>query len=363
MALECYRFQADAVAAVRVRTAELRAAGNGSPRVALVAPTGSGKTAAMGADLVRAYLAEGKRGVWVAPGPSLVMQAATAFLRAGITDLGVLSAGLGPRNASARMQVVSVFTLESRKQRPPADFVVWDECHRLLAPTWQGVLGGYAQADHYGLSATLYGESGDVESLFHAVVVASSCAALVADGTIAPCDVFCPPEASPSSLLRAYGGPGHSLVFCPSHDDVGRVMEDLERSGATAERVLDSTSPHERRAIFARMERGETDVVVGCETFVDGVDFVRATRLLFRHKVTSRRKAFQAIGRVRRTRAGVTDGKRAVVIDPLRAMVQHGMADEASEKSRANALRVCERCFLLTVHSDPCVRCGAPIEG
>lgn len=363
MALDCYAFQADAVSAVLSRLKELRAEGKASPRVALIAPTGAGKTAAMGADLVRGMLAEGKRGVWVAPGPSLVMQAATAMLRAGVTDLGVLSAGLKPVNVQARLQVVSIFTLKARKQLPKADFVVWDECHRLLAATWQHLLSSYPNADHIGLTATLYGESGDVESEFDATVAASTCAALVEDGKIAPCDIYCPPNGKPSELLRAYGGPGQSLVFCPSHDDVGRVIEELTEAGVTAERVLDVTTAYERRAIFNRLEQGRTDVIVGCDTFVDGVDFLRASRLLFRHRVTSRRKAFQAIGRVRRTRQGVTDGKRAVIIDPFRCMVEHGRADEASEKIRANDLSVCERCFSLTLHSVSCVLCGASIEG
>ncbi|NQT20878.1 MAG: DEAD/DEAH box helicase family protein, partial [Planctomycetes bacterium] len=113
----------------------------------LVAPTGSGKTV-MGVALVERL---GVRCLWLAHRTELIQQAATRLGAYGLS-VGIIKAGF-PAAPFCRCQVASVQTL-IRRDLPPAQLVIVDECHHATATTYRKILEGYPQAPRVGLTAT-----------------------------------------------------------------------------------------------------------------------------------------------------------------------------------------------------------------
>jgi len=105
-------------------------------------PTGTGKTRTA-ADVVRRGVAHGRRSLWLAHRTELIDQSASVLAGLGL-DVGVISAASSMRaRADALVQVASIQTLLARDHRPPADLIVWDECHHGPAEEWSGLLSAY----------------------------------------------------------------------------------------------------------------------------------------------------------------------------------------------------------------------------
>jgi DNA repair protein RadD len=126
-------YQADLVERVR---AEYRA---GASSVLLQLGTGGGKTHTA-ASIIEAAVARGRRVIFAAHLDALLDDTSDRLTTAGIKH-GIVQADR-PTNASAPIQVCSLATLHRRGERPPADLVIVDECHRAMASSVRGVLDG-----------------------------------------------------------------------------------------------------------------------------------------------------------------------------------------------------------------------------
>jgi superfamily II DNA or RNA helicase len=125
-------------------------------RVLLQAPCGSGKTV-MAAELIHRAVDRGERVLFLAHRRELVFQCSDKLKRFDI-DHGIIMAGKQP-SFLPDVQVASIQTLTARIKRgtvtpPPADLLVFDECHHSVAKTHLALVDYYEYANVIGLTAT-----------------------------------------------------------------------------------------------------------------------------------------------------------------------------------------------------------------
>lgn len=148
-------------------------------RSAIVAPTGSGKTA-MFAEIHRRF---GKRTVFLCDRQELVDQALAHFGGSA----GVM---IGSTFRPGNPMVCGVFTAV-RRQPVPADLVLVDECHLSAARTWRTVTDFYPEARIVGATATLYRYGGgSLADLFDEAIAGPSVPELIRDGYLCPVRTF-----------------------------------------------------------------------------------------------------------------------------------------------------------------------------
>jgi DNA repair protein RadD len=365
--LELRPYQLELVNRVRL------AYGAGARSVVMQLGTGGGKTATA-ASLIARSVAKGRRVVFAAHLDALIDDTSDRLTGAGI-EHGIVQ-GDRPTNPTAPVQVASLATLHRRGERPPADLVIVDECHRAMAATVREVLDGYPSARLLGLTATP--ERGDGEPLgdvFQVLVCGPSVRELTLAGHLAPAIVLSPPAPMDGSLaldpVEAYAthAPGlPAMVFCRDAEQAGDVAT---RLGNAAVLILGDTPRAERRAARERLAKGEPLVLVGCGVFLEGWDSpeVRAVVLARAFGVVS--SFLQGCGRALRA----TRGKNhALIIDLVGAAILHGLPEDdriwsldGPARRTAAALAPLARCkgCLAVFHAGPaeCPRCGLSTRG
>jgi len=143
-------YQVDALEGLR---REMRA---GHQRIILQALTGLGKTV-MASAMIGGAMKKGKVTLFVAHRRELIQQASDKLTAFGIRH-GVILPGEDPGNMElVYVGTVQSFTARIRSKRfDPArvDMIVFDECHRSSAVTYQSMLDAYPHARVIGLTAT-----------------------------------------------------------------------------------------------------------------------------------------------------------------------------------------------------------------
>lgn len=124
-----------------------------------VAPTGSGKTVLF-SSIIADFQAQLRNVLVLAHRREIITQTSDKLKRYNVTH-GVLQAGLEHlARPQARVQVASIQTLTARAVRssrielPPADLLVIDEAHHVVAETYQKIVKLYPNAIIFGLTAT-----------------------------------------------------------------------------------------------------------------------------------------------------------------------------------------------------------------
>lgn len=227
-------------AVTRVRDA-MRAGGK---RVVLVLPTGAGKTRT-GSAIVERAVARGSRVVWLAHRTELIEQTAKTLHDFGLPVGVVAASSAWPIDPSAPVQVCSVQTLLAREHRPPADLLVWDECHHASesAPTWAALLAAYPEVRTLGLTATPErGDGSGLAPLFDQLVVGVTVRDLTEQGHLVPCEVSRPGRLlKPGELARdpleAYRADANGMqgfLFAKSVEEAQRYAEQFTAAGVRA---------------------------------------------------------------------------------------------------------------------------------
>lgn len=367
---ELRSFQVAAVEGVR------EAYRSGARSVVLTMPTGAGKTHTAAA-IIASAVERRRRVLFAAHLDALIDDTSERLTRAGIAH-GIVQADR-PTAPDAPVQVCSLATLHRRGERPPADLLILDECHRAMAASVRAVLESYPAAHLLGLTATPQrGDGAPLGDVFEKLVCGPAVRELTAAGYLVPALVLSPPEATegvladdPVSayLTHARGLP--AMVFCRDAEHAADVRKGFEAVGAEAALILGDTPRAARRQARERLAAGEPLVLVGCGVFVEGWDSPEVRAVILARSFGVCGGYLQACGRALRPAPGKT---RAIVVDLVGAAILHGLPEDERAWSldgpprRTGAalerLCRCARCLAIW-HEGPsaCPRCGASTKG
>jgi superfamily II DNA or RNA helicase len=357
--------------------------------VILVAPTGSGKTT-IAAAIIHAAAAKGKRVLFLAHRKELIDQAITRLAEHDIAA-GIIMAGRQPFPHRA-VQVASVQTL-ARREVPPSDLVIVDECHHARAKSYQRAIG--AAPVTLGLTATPWRTDGrGLGELFEGVVVAARPAELITDGYLCPVTGFAYDapdlsgvktaagdyeEGGAAAVMAYVGGnvvqrwidfrPGRSVLFACTIEHSRQMVERFRDAGVIAEH-LDGTTPiAERAAILSRLASGATEVVCNVGVLTEGWDLPSLRCVILARPTKSLGLYIQMAGRGLRP----ADGKACARIhDHAGNALRHGPVDldrnysldkDTSRGEKAPATKTCPKCFaIFSPGPKECPACGADLR-
>ena len=371
---------------------------SGHDRICYALPTGGGKTYTMGRMAIGAAQ-KGKSTTFICHRLELVDQASRTLDAMGIPH-GIIAPG--HTMTRDKVQVASIQTLVRRMTRVRApDLLVIDEAHHAPAGTWLKVIDAWSGAKVIGLTATpsrLDGRGlGDV---FTELVVGPSVAELIADGYLAPYQVYAPPIGITTEGVNTRGGdfakdqlakavdkptitgdavrhyqritPGRqAIVFCVSVEHSKHVVAQFRAAGIRAEHLDGNEDKQRRRRIVEAYGRGEIKVLSACEIFVEGFDAPGAEVCVLLRPTQSLTIYLQAVGRVLRPQPG----KTAVILDHAGCALRHGLPDDDREwtlqgrkkgaKRQAEPtmpIKQCPSCFACHAPAPKCPACGHVYE-
>lgn len=343
----------------------------------LVAPTGSGKTI-IGSEIVRLAVARGKRVLFNAHREELIDQTIRKLGDAGITGVRRIQADRG-RYGDATVTVASVQTLArwSAERMPPADLVVFDECHHGPAKTWTAIAAGYQRAQLLGLTATPERADGrPLGDVFDDLVIAASVSELTELGHLVPCRIWAPPRLldtgeiaiSPLDAYRTHGEDGKAIAFCSTLERADAVAAEFNAAGITSAVIHGDVSSEMRKQLLAWFRDGQIRVLVSVHVLTEGFDEPSASVCILERKPTHAGTFLQMVGRVLRPSSGKT---HATLIDLCGSSLVHGtpamdrqysLDGKAISKPERDAIRQCPTCggvFLFAdIREGCCPMCG-----
>lgn len=347
-------------------------------RPVLVSPTGSGKTYAA-SQLVHRLA---RPTLWLAHRRELVQQAAGQLAALGLR-CGILQAGFQEKRWLP-VQVGSVQTL-ARRELPPAELIVVDECHHAVGESYRKLLAAYPSAYVLGLTATPFRLDGrGLGSVFRTLIVAATTRELCDDGTLVAPSVFAPPGPTMQGVKITAGdynleqaaqrmdtkkltgnivttwlkragphthdgasGPAHGGLWAGLESDApagGRrtvvfainvahsqhITERFVEAGVRAEH-LDGTVPAiARAAILRRLRTGETTVLSNCMVLTEGWDLPALEVAVIARPTASLNLHLQMLGRIMRAAHGKAG---ALVLDHAGNHGRHGAVTDDIEYS------------------------------
>lgn len=380
----------------------------------LVCPTGGGKTT-VAASVIYDAIAKAKNAVFLAHRKELIEQCSNRLDDSGI-DHGIIKAGNPRVNPSLQVQVASIQTLVRRvvpkdgellpREKPPVDLFIIDECHRAEAPTYKKVLSYYPNAAILGLTATPHRSDGrGLGDMFDFIVEASTPAELTERGYLVPARVFSTPLLPDFSKVKKKLGDfaqgeveklvdrpqligdiyGHwkehahdrqTVIFAASCIHAQHIARAFLDKGERAE-YLDGDTPEEiRSAILARLDSGETQILVNVGILTEGWDNPKVSCVVLARPTESLVLYLQMVGRGLRTlpgedgwpkeRWGERKKKDCIILDHGGNTVRHGFVTEAREwtlegnkgqKSSHAKLITCPKCYAI-FEGRACPDCG-----
>ena len=362
-------YQTEALLSVR---AEMR---KGHRRVVLVAPTGSGKTV-MGAEVVRSAVSKGSRVLWLAHRTELIDQTCGTLETLGLRVGAIAAQSVWERDHEAPVQVASIQTLLARKVRPPAELLVWDECHHAseAAEQWASILEAYASVHALGLTATPErGDGSGLAPLFTGLAVATSVRKLTEMGFLVPCEIVRPDSVlqpnhlaqHPLDVYRKSAGDRQGFIFARSVSEAERFAEEFTASGVRTAVVHAKTPTGERAAILEGFRAGTIRMLSNVYVFTEGTDLSMAAVCILARGASTAGTYIQMVGRVLRPHPGKDS---ALLIDLRGISHVHGPPEDERVYSLdgRGILRASAKCKVCgqPIIEYPCPECGyAPEAG
>ena len=372
----------------------------GNKRPVLQLPTGAGKTRVASA-IIDLALARRKRAIFTVPAVSLVDQTVDSFLRVGVSELGVIQQAHEMTDSSRPVQVASVQSL-MRRDIPPADLVIVDECHRMFdfvhdwmaRPEWKNV-------PFIGLSATPWARG--LGRHYDDLVIGETIQGLIDAGHLSPFRTFAPniPDLSGvgvqggdyiqkqlsavmgeeklvADVVQTWLEKGENrptLCFAVDRAHAKHLQMSFEAVGVPTGYVDAYTKPEVREAIRRSFQAGRLEVVVNVGCLTTGVDWdVRCISLA--RPTKSEMLYVQMIGRGLRTAEGKSD---CLILDHSGTTLTLGFVTDihrdklcdGKERGKSDPMakerlpKPCPQCaFLKPVGMRACPSCGfAPQHG
>lgn len=362
--IRLYDYQTEAVdAALR----EYRA---GRRRTATVLPTGGGKTIVF-AELIR------RRDAWRRregrPGRSLVLAHRIELVEQAVERLydvapdlrvGVVKA---QRNQTTSPVIVgSVATLASERRRAmlrDVDFIIVDECHHVVAPSYMATLrhfGAFSPTGALvgGYTATLTrGDEVGLGEVWQSVAYRKDIAWMVAHGYLVrpvgkhvevsdldlrgvrksggdyrdgDLGVALERSMAPELIAKAYAEHGRrddgsfrpAIAFGPTVLSAQVIGEALKGVGARVGHVNGETGSEERRETLLSLRNGSLDIVTNCGVLTEGTDIPPVSCIIIARPTLQVGLFIQMAGRGLRLHPGKTD---CLILDVVGATARHSL--------------------------------------
>lgn len=347
-------YQLDAIEALRQGWAD------GKNRVAVVLPTGSGKT------VVFSHLAhqmldnlDGRRVLVIAHREELIEQAASKLLAVDpMLRVGIVKAQRDDHH-DADVIVASVQTLAVPKRREAIrniGLIIVDECHHAAARTYMEVLqhfGAWDGVPTAGFTATMTRTDGGLAEVWQDVVFRLDILDMISDGYL--CDVrgktitvdtldlnkvktrggdlvegqlgkALEDSGALDAIAKAYADhasdrPG--VVFTPTVATAQGAAAALRAVGIKAAPVWGDMGRDERRATLAQYAAGDVQVLTNCMVLTEGFDAPHTSCIVVARPTKSAGLYVQMVGRGLRPAPGKRD---ALLLDVMGAASRHKLA-------------------------------------
>ena len=378
---------------------------NGTHRILLVAPTGSGKTV-IAAEMMKNAASQGQRVLFLDHRRELTKQASRKLHDLGV-DHGIAQAGF-PARPGERVQIASIQTLHARAVRsrslelPQADLVLVDEAHHSRAATYQRLLAAYPNAVILGLTATPCRSDGrGLGNVFDVLIEAATVSDLISTNHLVQTKVFAPvrPDLTDVRVERGdyvekqlaermntaklvgdiiehwhrLGERRRTVVFAVDVAHSVHIRDEFRRSNVLAEHIDGKTPVEERDAILTKLAADKIEIVTNCQVLTEGWDCPEVSCIVLARPTKSLGLYRQMVGRVLRPLPGKSD---ALILDHSGAVFQHGFAEdpiawELSQDRRAEnrthsargtykapALTTCPECSAVRFEGRPCPVCN-----
>ncbi len=324
----------------------------------LVAPTGAGKSVMFSEVVRRLVTVRNERVVFTAHSIELLTQARGHFQRVGVPS-GIIAPGFD-REPYLPVQCASLDTLSARNERPPGEWMINDEAHHSVAPTWWAVLNDYPNL--VGFTATP--ERRDrkpLGDLFDHLITVADYSELLAVGQLVPCKVInagtvltgSDLAADPVESYLAHGEAAQAFCFCRSVAHSKEVAERFRQAGVRAENIDGKMADDRRAEILSAFRAGDLDVLTNVYILTEGVDVPQAAVCILAAAPGSISGYLQRVGRVLRKFAGKT---YAILIDLVGVSMPDVFGQPTLDRTyslngraitaKGDSLKHCPRCFL-----------------
>lgn len=308
----------------------------------VVAATGLGKSLIL-AELAAAYIARGKRVLFVVHTKNLVWQTAQGFadhgLRTGVEQAEHRVRGFPPDVVCCTAQTMGK---RSRRAYKPEHFglIMLDEAHRALGSQHRAIVDYFAGAKVVGCTATPDRTDGvGLANLFETTAFEMDMRAGIEGGWLSPLTLQtvhsdwdpaavktvageCDPASVEAELTRsglldeaasalaamlAEGSRKSCIAFLPTVASARAFAAIMHARGIAAGSVDGTTPDDERTALFASYRRGDVQVLANCAVLTEGADFPDTDCVAILSPTKSRSRLCQAIGRGTRRAPGKED--------------------------------------------------------
>lgn len=372
----------------------------GHKRVVLVSPTGSGKTVIAMAIVELAAVKNGGRVLFIAHRREIIDQTSKKLDEIGVHH-GVIMGDDGRHDLSAPVQVASIQTL-IRRELPPADFIIIDECHLSVANSYIKVLDAYNDTPVLGLTATPWRTDGrGLGSVYQDMVVVSQVKGLIQRGFLIAPEIYAPyrpdlsnvkvragdyVEADLSRALdknhlvgsivhhwKAYARDKITVAFACSIQHSKHIVENFLKAGVPAAHIDHETPRDERNAVLEKLASGEIKVVSNVGILTEGWDLPALEVAIMARPTMSESLYLQMVGRIMRPTKGKT---RAMMLDHAGCFFDHNspivdrcysLEDRKQSRKKkgknTNKIKTCPDCYrVCAVNALTCKGCGYQFE-
>jgi DNA repair protein RadD len=281
----------------------------------IVLPTGAGKTRTACA-MIQGAFAKGHHALWIVHRIELVQQAADAIRACGV-PCGIIT----PQHRASwePVQVASIQTLIAREQRPPADLLIADEAHHLVAESYLTVREHYRSAYVIGLTATPCRSDGvGLGNAFDSIVGCVQPAELIASGQLVKCRVLGPATSTDAAAehvvdaYRQHADGRRAIVFCSSVKAAEEEASKLTMAGIPARNVDGRMGADKRAEAIELFRSGHLRALTNMHVLTEGFDVRSTGAIILARKFGSESAYIQATGRGMRADEGKSD---CVVVD------------------------------------------------
>lgn len=336
--------------------------GSTNNRLAVVLPTGAGKTVVFAnliLDRLPSLSATGQRALVIAHREELLAQAADKIKAvAPSLRIGIVKAERD-EHQDADVIIASIQTLAVERRRQAIEnigLVIVDECHHAAAPSYMTVLdhfGAWSGTPTAGFTATMTRADGGLADVWQEVVFTLDILEMIEDGYL--CDVrgkrvivdgldldtvktragdlqdgqlgqaLEDSDAGPvvAKAYAEHAGDRPGVVFTPTVATAQSMAEAFTASGIPAAAVWGDMPRDDRAAVLDRYRRGDVQVLSNCMVLTEGFDAPWTSCAVIARPTKSAGLYCQMAGRALRLFAGKKD---ALILDVMGASTRHKLA-------------------------------------